>query len=89
MTTSPLRNTSGERSPEQVAHEQAVREVGDTLLNIEQAIKRGQRARRSIEVTGREPDLALALGSALEDLERVRKTLFQSAYLGGDQPRLL
>lgn len=89
MTTSQLRSTPGERSPEQVAHEQAVREVGDTLLNIEQAIKRGQRARRSIEVIGREPDLALALGTALEDLERVRKTLFQNTCLGGDQPRML
>lgn len=81
--------TSAERSPEQVAHEQAMREVSDTLLNIEQAIRRGDRARRSIEVVGREPDLALALGDALGDLERVRKTLFQSTHLGGGQPRLI
>lgn len=37
-----------ERSPDQVAREAALHEVEETLLNIEQAIKRADRARRAI-----------------------------------------
>ena len=37
-----------ERTPEQVAHEEALHQVEETILNIEQAIKRADRARKAI-----------------------------------------
>lgn len=80
---------TSERSPEQVAHEMALREVADVLLNVEQALKRAERAKRTIAVTGREPNLEVILAAAMAQLEATRKELFQSAYLGGDQQRLI
>jgi hypothetical protein len=77
-----------ERTPEQVAHEEALHQVEETILNIEQAIKRADRARKAI--TGdAESNLRLALDAAATQLESVRKELFQSAYFGGGQQRLL
>lgn len=77
-----------ERTPEQVAHEEALHQVEETILNIEQAIKRADRARKAI--TGdAESNLRLALDAAATQLESVRKELFQNAYFGGGQQRLL
>ncbi len=78
-----------ERGPEQVAREAALHQVEETILNIEQAIKRADRARKAITVDGPENNLRLALVTAVTQLESVRKELFQSAYFGGDQQRLL
>jgi hypothetical protein len=81
--------SESERSPAQVAREAALHEVEETLLNIEQAIKRADRARRTIPAGGDEQNLKLCLDTAVEQLEAVRKELFQSAYFGGDQQRLI
>jgi hypothetical protein len=78
-----------ERSPDQVARETALHEVEETLLNIEQAIKRADRGRRTIPAQGNEQNLKLCLDAAVDQLEAVRKELFQSAYFGGDQQRLI
>jgi hypothetical protein len=78
-----------ERSPEQIAREEAMHEVEETLLNIEQAIKRADRARKAISASSNERNLRLSLDGAVEQLEAVRKELFQSAYFGGDQQRLI
>ena len=78
-----------ERSPDQVAREAALHEVEETLLNIEQAIKRADRGRKAIRGGGNEQNLKLCLDAAVEQLEAVRKELFQSAYFGGDQQRLI
>ncbi|PZS38723.1 MAG: hypothetical protein DLM62_12175 [Pseudonocardiales bacterium] len=78
-----------ERSPEQVAREDALRQVEETLLNIEEAIRRADRARKSIPIGSNEQNLRLCLDTAVEKLEVVRKELFQGAYFGGDQQRLI
>ena len=72
-----------------MAREAALHEVEETLLNIEQAIKRADRGRRAIPRGGNEQNLKLCLDAAVEQLEAVRKELFQSAYFGGDQQRLI
>jgi hypothetical protein len=78
-----------ERSPEQVAREAALHEVAETLLNIEQAIRRADRGRKAIPAEGAGHNLRLCLDSVVDQLEAVRKELFQSAYFGGEQQRLI
>lgn len=82
-------SSASERSPEEVAREQAMNEVEQTLLNIEQAIRRADRGRKAISPDGNERNLRLALDQAVERLETVRKDLFQSGYFGGQQQRLM
>jgi hypothetical protein len=79
----------GERSPQEVAREQALHEVEQTLLNIEQAIRRADAGRTAINPDGNERNLKLSLDRAVEQLEAVRKELFQNGYFGGDQQRLI
>lgn len=78
-----------ERSPEQIAHETALHEVEETLLNIEQAIRRADRGRKAILATGPEQNFRRCLETVIDQLEAARKELFQSAYFGGDQQRLI
>ncbi len=78
-----------ERSPEQIAREAALHEVEETLLNIEQAIKRADRGRKAMPTGDTEQNLRLCLDRTVDQLEAVRKELFQSAYFGGDQQRLI
>jgi hypothetical protein len=78
-----------ERSPGQIAREAALHEVEETLLNIEQAIKRADRGRNAIPAKGTEQNLRLCLDSVVDQLEAARKELFQRAYFGGDQQRLI
>lgn len=78
-----------ERSPEQAASEAALHEVEETILNIEQAIRRADRGRKSIPADGASRNLRLCLDSAVAQLEAVRRELFQNAYFGRDQPRLI
>jgi hypothetical protein len=78
-----------ERSPEEMAREQALHEVEQTLLNIEDAIRRADRGRQKISVDSNERNLRLALDRAIEQLEATRKELFQSGYFGGQQQRLI
>jgi hypothetical protein len=78
-----------ERSPEEAAHEQALHEVEQTLLNIEQAIRRADRARKTISPQGDQRNIRLSLDRVVEQLEAVRKELFQSGYFGGPQQRLI
>jgi hypothetical protein len=81
--------SDSERSPEQVAREEALHEVEETLLNIEQAIKRADRGRQAIRGDGND-NLRLSLDTAVEQLEAVRRRLFQDAYFGGEaQGRLI
>ncbi|XTZ16487.1 hypothetical protein ACQSSU_03585 [Micromonospora echinospora] len=77
-----------DRSPEQAARETGLREVSDVLLNIEQAIKRAERAKRAVSMTVGCDDLARMLDTAARNLEIARKDLFQGAYLSGDSPKL-
>jgi hypothetical protein len=78
-----------ERSPEAAAHEQAMQEVEQTLLNIEAALRRADRGRKAISPTGGERNLRQALDRAVEQLEGARKELFREGYFGGQQERLI
>lgn len=83
MTTSDL-----DRSPEQAAREAGLREVAETLMNIEQAVKRAERARKATAMTIGCDDLSRILDTAAQRLEAARKELTQGAYFSADQPRL-
>jgi hypothetical protein len=78
-----------ERSAGQVAREAALHQVEETILNIEDAIRRADRGRKAIPPGSPEQNLRLCLDTAVEKLEAIRKELFQSAYFGGDQHRLI
>ncbi|SCE78945.1 hypothetical protein GA0070558_106228 [Micromonospora haikouensis] len=77
-----------DHSPEQAAREAGLREVSEALLNIEQAIKRTERAKRAVSMTVGCDDLARMLDTAARNLEIARKDLFQGAYFSGDSPKL-
>ncbi len=76
-------------SPEREAREADLREVGETILNIEQAVRRADRARREIAKTGREPGFVLALDEAIRTLESARRKLQQDTYFADPQQRLI
>lgn len=78
-----------QRSADQAAHEAAMAEVEETLLNIEQAIRRANRAYRAVASRGHSANIELALKGALDELEATRKALFQATYFAGDQQRLI
>lgn len=84
----PHRPAEYERGPEQEARETALREVSETLLNIEQAARRAKQAHRVAAMSVGCEDLARVLGTAEEKLEAVRKDLFQGAYFNAGGPRL-
>ncbi|MEV0005112.1 hypothetical protein AB0H28_22895 [Micromonospora sp. NPDC050980] len=77
-----------DHSPEHAAREAGLREVSEALLNIEQAIKRTQRAKRTVSMTVGCDDLARMLDTAARNLEIARKDLFQGAYFSADSPKL-
>jgi 23S rRNA G2445 N2-methylase RlmL len=77
-----------DHSPEQAAREAGLREVSEVLLNIEQAIKRAERAERTTRMTVGCDDLARMLSTAARNLEAARKDLFQGAYFSADSPKL-
>ncbi|GIJ26839.1 hypothetical protein Vqi01_20010 [Micromonospora qiuiae] len=77
-----------DQTPEQAARETGLREVSEALLNIEQAIKRTERAKRTVSMTVGCDDLARMLDTAARNLEIARKDLFQGAYFSADSPKL-
>ncbi|MEW1588547.1 hypothetical protein AB0283_24245 [Micromonospora vinacea] len=77
-----------DHTPEQAAREAGLREVSEALLNIEQAIKRTERAKRTAAMTVGCDDLARMLDTAARNLEIARKDLFQGAYFSADSPKL-
>ena len=76
-------------SREQFEQEEALREVGETMLNIEQAIRRADEARKVISRGTAEPNFLLALNDAIAELEKTRRILHQQTYFGRPQQRLL
>ncbi|MEU7912737.1 hypothetical protein [Microbispora bryophytorum] len=85
----PLIDDSADvRSPKQYADEQAMGEIAGTISGIEDAIRRADKARKNVSRMVDNPNLIVALNSAISQLEAVRKELFQSTYFGGDQQRI-
>jgi len=69
------------RSPDQRAHEEQLREVGEALLAIEGAIRRVKQARAALRPNTTDGNLLLALDRAATELESVRRRLHQDTYL--------
>ncbi|MEU2713899.1 hypothetical protein [Streptomyces sp. NPDC007205] len=74
-------------SAAQESQEEAMQEVSETLLNIEQAIRRAERGVRQATKL-RELEAADALKRAQSELQAVRQALFQRAYFSDDQAKL-
>jgi hypothetical protein len=77
------------RTAQQVAHERAMGEVSDVLLNVEHALSRARKAHRVVAKLGDEPNCEVALASAVKDLDALRKRLMQDTYYAGDALRLI
>lgn len=72
---------SDDRTPSQVAHERAMTEVSETLMNVEQAIRRTKRAQAEVARIGYDGGAREALDVVLQDLVKARDRLFQASYL--------
>lgn len=77
------------RSEQQVAHERALTEVADVLLNVEHAIARAKKACKRLGDSPEEHNATLALTEALERLDAARRRLQKDAYFGGGELRLV
>lgn len=77
------------RSDSQVAHERAMSEVSDVLVNVEHSIARARKAGKRLGDGPEEHNAQLALADALKTLEQVRSRLQKDTYFGGDELRLV
>ncbi|HQV20567.1 MAG TPA: hypothetical protein PLC22_19910 [Gordonia sp. (in: high G+C Gram-positive bacteria)] len=73
------------RSDAQAAHELAMSEVSDVLVNIEHTIARAKKAKRRIGDSAEAHNAQLALADTLRELQRVRSRLQKDAYFSGDE----
>lgn len=78
-----------QRSAEQTAHEQALGEISDVLLNLEHTISRAKKALARVRKSGGDHNIELALQDAIADLERSHKRFMQDTYYSGDTLRLI
>ncbi|MEO7373028.1 MAG: hypothetical protein ABIW36_03850 [Terrimesophilobacter sp.] len=78
-----------QRSPEQVAHEQALGEISDVMLNLEHTIVRAKKALVRVRKSGGDNNVELALIDVIAALERSHKRLMQDTYYAGDSLRLI
>ncbi len=76
------------RSAEQIAHEKALGEISDVLLNLEHTIARAKKALVRVRKAG-DNNIELALTEAIVDLERSHKRFMQDTYYAGDSLRLI
>lgn len=77
------------RTEAEVAHEQALGEISDVMLNLEHTIARAKKALQRVRKNGGHNNVELALTDAIKDLERSHKRLMQDTYYAGDSVRLL
>ncbi|WP_309617298.1 hypothetical protein [Salinibacterium sp.] len=77
------------RSPQQAAHEQALGEVSDVLLNLEHTLARSKKALVRVRKSGGDNNIELALTEMIADLERSHKRFMQDTYYAGDSLRLI
>lgn len=76
-----------ERSEEQAANEAALAEVEATIINIETAIRRAERAESALRVDDAHTNLAEAVSSARQELAAVRRRLQQSSFFAAEDGR--
>ncbi len=89
MSSSASASSPNERSPQQIAHENALGEISDVLLNLEHTIARAKKALVRVRKAGGDTNVELALTEALDDLQRTHKRLMQDTYYAGDSVRLI
>lgn len=77
------------RTESQAAHERAMSEVSDVLINVEHALARAKKAKKRLGSRPEENNAQLALGDAIKSLEHVRTRLQKDAYFAGDELRLV
>lgn len=77
------------RSVAQSAHEDAMRQVSDVVLNIDQAITRARKGLKRIGDADEEGNTRLALADALKGLQDVKARLQKDAYYSGSDLRLI
>ncbi|WP_195165977.1 hypothetical protein [Mycobacteroides abscessus] len=77
------------RSQSQAAHELAMSEVSDVLVNIEHTIARARKAKKRLGASPEEHNAQLALADVVKNLERIRARLQKDAFFGGDELRLV
>lgn len=77
------------RPESQAAHERAMSEVSDVLVNVEYALTRAKKAKKRLGSTPEENNALLALGDAIKSLEQVRTRLQKDAYFSGNEMRLV
>ena len=77
------------RSPEQAAHEEALGEISDVLLNLEHTLARAKKALIRVRKNGGDHNTELGLTELIGDLERSHKRFMQDTYYAGDSLRLL
>lgn len=77
------------RSPAEVAHETALGEISDVLLNLEHTLARAKKALIRVRKTGGDNNIELALMELIADLERTHKRMMQDTYYAGDSLRLI
>ena len=83
------RTSHDPRTAEQAAHERAMTEVSDVLLNLEHAVARAKKAMRRLGESPEEHNARLALKEALTSMEKARARLQKDAYFSGDELRLV
>ena len=77
------------RTEAEIAHEQALGEISDVMLNLEHTIARAKKALLRVKKNGGHNNVELALADAIKDLERSHKRLMQDTYYAGDAVRLI
>ncbi|MGH7643576.1 MAG: hypothetical protein ACRENX_11325 [Candidatus Dormibacteria bacterium] len=77
--------TPGQLSEAEASRELALREIGETMLMVEAAVSRADRALKVLDQqSGSDPQHHAALVRARRDLEATRRRLHQEAYLYAD-----
>lgn len=77
------------RTPSQAAHERAMGEVSDVLLNVEHALARTRKAVKRLGDSPEENNARLALADAQAALEHTRTRLQRDGYFSTDALRLV
>lgn len=86
MSQSPLQNNAvPERSAEQAAYEDALREVEATIMNIEAAVRRAEQARKALAASRTRPHFTTAMEQAIEELDALLRTLVQRTYFAREE----
>lgn len=78
------------RSDEQFLHEEAMTDVSDVLMSMEDAVKRARKALKTLGDSPSERNAKLALRQTVDSLTAVRKRLeWDTLYADPDVPRLI